>query len=119
MVLQVFGLLDLRDLPVLAEAALEIASGGSDGVRGATREKMIKRFFFDGVDVLCDEFPVRMGEQHPSPVFPDAANAALTLGDQTIVIAQIARDLSVFQLLVEEGFLQHLPPFVFGTDNES
>jgi len=87
-------------LPVLAETALEIASDSGDGKGFRPGEKMVERFFFDGVDVLSDELSIGMRIENAPSVFPDVADAKFSIGDQTMVATQEAGDLMVFLFLV-------------------
>jgi hypothetical protein len=51
---------------------------------------MIERFFFDGVHVGGDHFPINMRPQRPGAVLPDAARTELSGGDQATMAAQAA-----------------------------
>jgi hypothetical protein len=66
-----------------------------------------ERFFFDGVDVLSNEFSVRMSKENTSPVFPNIADAKVSIGYQTMVAAQEAEDLTVFLFLIKHRFFEH------------
>ncbi len=68
---------------------------------------MVERFFFDGVDVLSNEFSIGMSKENASSVFPDVADTEFSIGDQTMVTAQEAGDLIVFLLLIKHRFFEH------------
>jgi hypothetical protein len=92
----------LGDVGVLAEAAAEVASYRSNGIRKRARQKMIKRFFFNGVDVTRDEPTVNQGVQHPIPVFADVANPPLAIDDEAAMTAKMASHLVIFELFVQQ-----------------
>jgi hypothetical protein len=82
----------LGDLPVLAELAIEIASGGSNGERLAGREQVEKRFFFDGVDMNGARISVDEGIIFSILVFPNAAISALAVCHFALAGAKFATD---------------------------
>jgi hypothetical protein len=87
-------------LPVLAEAALKIASHGGDGKRSRPREEMIKRFFFYRVDVSGNEFSVGVSIEDTLSILPDIADAKFSVGDEAMVAAQEAGNLIFFRFLI-------------------
>jgi uncharacterized FAD-dependent dehydrogenase len=74
-------------LPVLAEAALKITADSGDGKGFRTREEMIKRFFFNGVDVPGNEFSIGVSIEDPSSILPDVTDAKFSVGDEAMVAA--------------------------------
>jgi hypothetical protein len=95
----------LGDVRVLAVFAMEIASYGPDGKGFGAGQVMKKRFLFDGIDMLGNDFPVHQGNQGALPVFPHPADSATIVADDTSVGTQPAADLVSFQFFVKNGFL--------------
>jgi hypothetical protein len=48
-----------------------------------------------------------MGKENTASIFPDAADAKFSIGDQTMVAAQEAGDLIVFLFLIKHRFFEH------------
>jgi hypothetical protein len=70
---------------------------------------MIQRLLLDRIDVLGDEFTVRVGIQGASPVFPDTADAELAVGNPAMVTAKEAGHSIVFDLLIKKSLFVHPP----------
>jgi hypothetical protein len=87
----------LGDLPVLAELALEIASGGGQGIGGGTREDMEKRFLLNRVWMKSTGIPVDQAEIFSVPVFPHPANPSFTPGNTASMRAELTLDFSSTQ----------------------
>ncbi len=95
-----------RDLPVLAETALKITADRSDGKRLRPWEKVIERFFLDGVDVLGNEFSIGMGIEITAFIFPDVADTEFPIGNPTMVAAQEAGNLIAFHFFIKHRFFE-------------
>jgi len=80
----------LGNLPILTEGASEIASNGRDGKRCCTWQKMIKGFFFDGIDMGGDDFSIDMSIQLPFPVLSHSTNTEFPIDYRTAMIAKEA-----------------------------
>ena len=93
----------LRNLPVLAERTLHIASHRAYGQGLGARKKMIERFFFDGVDVDGGDFAIHQVDQTSAFVFVYTAHAGLTFAQLAVVAAQFAANASAFQFVVKLG----------------
>jgi hypothetical protein len=65
---------------------------------------MVERLFFDGVEMLGDEFSVSMGVENAAFVFPYMTDSKFSIGDQAEVAAKVARDPVAIQFLIEKGF---------------
>ncbi len=90
----------LGNICVLTKTALEVASHRSDGIRETPRQKMIQRFFFNGVDIACNKPSVNQSVKNPFTVFPDTAYSPTTLFYDAPMVAKIAFDLVLLQRLI-------------------
>jgi len=73
---------------------------------------VVERFFFDGVDVLGNEFSIGVGIENTASIFSDVADAKFSIGDQAMVAAQKAGNLIVFHFVIKYRFFEHgLSPF--------
>jgi hypothetical protein len=68
---------------------------------------MVKRLFFDGIDVGGNDLSVGIGVQFALDVLPDAANAKFGVGDFAVVIAQHTVDHLSINGLVEHRIFKH------------
>jgi hypothetical protein len=55
--------------------ALKIAPDGGNRIGMAAGEQMKHRFFFDGIDIFCNQSSIDQTEQPTFPVFPYPASA--------------------------------------------
>jgi hypothetical protein len=81
---------DLRDLPILTEAAAKIASGAGDGKRLGAGQEMIETFLLDGIDMDGDGLSVSVRVQPSLDVLSHPAKAVFTIFDFAMMVAQIA-----------------------------
>jgi hypothetical protein len=63
---------------------------------------MIERFLFDRVDILGNEFAIRMSIKNAVLILPDIADAEFSFRDQAVVAAQETGDFIVGQFFVEK-----------------
>ena len=91
----------LSNICILTKTALEVASHRSDGIRETPREKMIQRFFFDGIDVTGNNPTVHSGFQSAPSVLSNTAYAPEPVFYDTAVIAEIAFDCRVLKRLIK------------------
>jgi hypothetical protein len=77
---------------ILAEGAAEVAAGRGDREGAGTGKEMEEGLLLDGIDVFGDGRPIDEAVENPFPIFPDAADAALSGGDPTAVGAEAASD---------------------------
>jgi len=61
---------------------------------------MVERFFLDRVDVTSNEFSIGMGKKDTPSIFPDAADAKFSIGDEAMVAAQEAENLIPFFFII-------------------
>jgi len=94
-------------LPVLAETALKITADRSDGKGLRPWEKVVERFFLDGVDVLGNEFSIGMGIENTAFIFPDVADTKFSIGNPTMVATQEAGNLIAFHFFIKHRFFKH------------
>ena len=85
----------LRDLPVLAEAAAEVAAGGGQRKGLATGKIVEQRLLFNRVDMNGGRLGVHQGEVGAAAVLARAAMAAFLVGDPAVVGAEPTLDLAV------------------------
>src|SRR5262249_55494722 len=87
----------LRHVPVLAEAAAEVAAGGAEAEDRRPRKEVVERFLLHRVDAE----PARsaVGGEDDAVVLPraDEAEAALALVESAVARAEIALDPPVLQ----------------------
>ena len=80
----------LRNLPVLAELAMQVASGGGDRERSRLRQDVEQRFFLDWINVDRARVAVNEGLQFSVEMNAHAAVAALAVGQAAGSRAQLA-----------------------------
>jgi hypothetical protein len=97
----------LRDLPVLAEATLKIATDRSNGEGTRPWEKVVEGFFLDGVDVLGNEVSISMSKENTTSILPDIADAKFSVGDPAMVAAQKAGNRIASHFFIKHRFLEH------------
>src|SRR5262249_40986732 len=87
----------LGDVPVLAEAAAEVAAGSAEREDARTGIEMIERLLLDRVEAETGRATVR-GEHHlPTDVLPHEAERPLAIAELAVARAQIALDPPVRQ----------------------
>jgi len=94
-------------LPVLAETALKITADRSDGKGLRPWEKVVERFFLDGVDVLGNEISISMSKEDTASILPDIADAKFSVRDPAMVAAQKAGNLIASHFFIKHRFLEH------------
>jgi hypothetical protein len=77
--------------------AAEIAARGGYGEGSGTREKMKQGFFFDGVDIHGDHFPVYEAEEGAIDVLADRAYPSLAFLYNTGMGAKMTSHNAFFQ----------------------
>src|SRR5439155_951381 len=85
----------LRDLPVLAEAAGEVAAGRSERQRGCARQKVVQRLLLDRIDAETARPPVRREHDLIALTRADEAEPALALAELARSRADVALEPSV------------------------
>ncbi len=68
---------------------------------------MVKRLFFDGVDILSNKVTIGMGIERSASVFPDIADTKFPVRDQAVVAAQETGNLLLFRFLIKQSFFLH------------
>ncbi len=71
----------LRDIPVLAELARQVAAGRSEGQHAGTGEKVIEGLFFDRVDHKTAASPIGREDDLVTLAFADKTEATLPLAE--------------------------------------
>jgi len=94
-------------LPVLAETALKITADRSDGKGLRPWEKVVERFFLDGIDVLGNEFSISMREENTASILPYIADAKFSVGDPAMVAAQKAGNRIAPHFFIKHRFFEH------------
>ena len=97
------GLLRLRDVPVLAEAAGEVAAGGAERQDGRTGQEVVQRLLLDRVEAEAARPAV--GGEHDLVALagPHEAEAALSLAELAGARAHVALDPAVVELMPVGG----------------
>ena len=93
----------LADVPVLAEAATEVAAGRPEGQHRRSRQEVIQRLFLDRIDT--ETAGAAITGQHDLPVLasPHEAEAALALVQFAQARTQITLDAPVIQSVPVAG----------------
>jgi hypothetical protein len=77
---------------VLAKIAVKIAAGRGDRKRTAAGMEMIKRLFFDGIDVQGDRLLIIQCIKHSVLILADVTKTILARGENTGVGTKMALD---------------------------
>ena len=93
----------LRDIPVLAELAVDVASGGGDGEGGGSGEVVEERLLLNGINVGGADAGVDKRIEGAGAIFAHAAMAALSIVDDACARTELAPDFEVGEFLVEPG----------------
>ena len=80
----------LRDIPVLAIQAAQVASAGGQRKDGSAGQKMIQRFFLNGIHMDCAGITVSKRVQLACVRSPGAAKPAIAFGKNTTMWAKRA-----------------------------
>jgi hypothetical protein len=94
----------LRDAPVLAKDASEIAAVGTDREDFRARLEVIEGFFLDGIDIQGDGVPVFGGDEGPGIIQAHHANPQFSRGDFAFDGTEAAFDAALFEFLIVPGF---------------
>ena len=82
----------LRDVPVLAEAAGQVAAGGAEREHRRPRQEVSERLLLDRVDAEARGPPVRREHDRVALALPHEAEPALTLVQRARARADVAAD---------------------------
>jgi hypothetical protein len=93
----------LRDFPVLAEFAVDVAAGSGHGKSLFARQEVEERFFFDGIDIEGAGFPIDQRVVDASDVFSDSAVSAFPVSKPAFPWTECAFDLSILEFFVKTG----------------
>src|SRR5207237_1844740 len=85
----------LRDVPVLAEAAGEVAAGRSERQHGCARQKVVQRLLLDRIDAESARASVAREHDLVALARADEAQPALALAELARSRADVALDPSV------------------------
>ena len=95
-----------RDVPILAEKAAHIASGGAHRKDSGAGKKMIERLFFDRVDLNRGGRCVAETVKLAALIDADEAEAGLTVSDMAMARAKVAMHLAVGIDVPPAGFVE-------------
>jgi hypothetical protein len=94
---QAVHLAALRDVPVLAELARQVAAGGAEAEHSAAREEVVERLLLDRVDAEARAASVG-GEHHRvADALAHEAHAALALVQPAVARTQVALDAAIVE----------------------
>jgi catechol 2,3-dioxygenase-like lactoylglutathione lyase family enzyme len=112
------GLVELgfADAPVLAKAAAEIAARGAEAQDLAAGQKMIQRFFLDGVDRETRGCSIAEGVEFAGDVLANVTETGLSFADAAKARTKGTENLAVVLRLPPQSFLhkQNIPRFSIG-----
>src|SRR5712671_761400 len=97
-----------RNIPVLAEEAAHVAARGAHAEDAGSRQKVIQRFFFDGVDLQGGGGAVSQAVKFAAFIDADKTEASLARIDVAVAWAKIAVDAAVGFRFPPTGFVQSL-----------
>ena len=105
---QPIHVLGLRDVPVLAELAREVAARGAEREDGAAGVEMVERLLLDRVDAETGRSAIR-GEHH-APAFHGAheARAALAFVQPAVARTEVALDAAVRERVPPAGGIERV-----------
>jgi hypothetical protein len=87
--------LRLRDVPVLAELAAQVAARGAEAEHRRAREEMVERLLLDRIDREAGRSAVAELDQLPAAVLADEAEPGLTVGHPAVPRTERAQDAPV------------------------
>src|SRR4051812_49259568 len=96
----------LGDVPVLAEAAAEVAAGGSEREHVRAREEVVERLLLDRIGGEAGGAAVAERPELAAFVLADVAKPRLALADAAVARAERAEQAAVRLLRVPAGFVQ-------------
>jgi len=95
---------DLGNFPVLAEFAVDITPGGSQGKSLMAGVEVEERLFFDWVNVNRTGFAINQSIISPVGVFPHSAIPPLFVSQMAFSRAEMTFDFFVRKFLIIAGF---------------
>src|SRR5580700_18220 len=99
-------LMRFGNVPILAEEAAHVAAGGTHAEDARTGKEMVKRFFFDRVDLEGGGGGVAEAGEFAVLVGADIAEARLAVADMAVARAEVAVDTIVGFGLPPESFVE-------------
>src|SRR6516164_5576276 len=93
----------LADAPVLAKAAAEIAAGGAKAQDASAGQKMVQRFFFNGIDSETGRCAVAERIKFTADVLTNVTEAGLAIAQTAETRTQRAENLSIAFCLPPQG----------------
>ena len=100
----------LRDVPVLAELAREIAAGGAKREYRRARVEVVERLLFDRIDAKLGRAPVRREHDPVAFALAHEAGAALAFMQPAVAGAKIALDAAVVETMPPPAGVVERPP---------
>src|SRR5712691_6317972 len=98
----------LGNVPVLAEEAAHVASGGAHGKNLCARQEMIQRLLLDGVNLNGGGRSVSQAVEFSALIDTDEAEACLAFSNVAVPRAEIAMHLSGRCRLPPTAFVERL-----------
>ena len=99
-------LMGFGDVPILAEEAAHVASGGADAEDPRAGEKMAEGLFFDGIDLESGRRGVAEAEEFAALVDADEAEAGLAGADVAVARTEVAVEAALGIGRPPEGFME-------------
>src|SRR6267143_1529666 len=96
------------NVPVLAEEAAHIATGGAHAEDASSRQKVVQRFFFDGIDLQGSGGAVSQAVKFAALIDADKTEASLAGIDVAVARAEIAVDAAIGFRFPPTSFVQSL-----------
>src|SRR6267142_414172 len=96
------------NVPVLAEEAAHVATGGAHAEDAGSRQKVVQRFFFDGVDLQGSGGAVSQAIEFAAFIDADKTETSLAGIDVAMAWAKIAVDATIGFRFPPTGFVQSL-----------
>jgi hypothetical protein len=94
----------LGDLPVLAELAVDVASGGGDGEGYGSRQIVEERLLLNGINMSGAETRVDKRIESAAAILAYAARASFSVVHDACTGTEPAPDFAIRELFVERGF---------------
>ena len=96
----------LRDVPVLAEETAHVAAGRAHRKYARPRQKMVQRFFLDGINLQCGRMRVPEAVKLAALVRANEAEPSLPLADMAVPRTKIAVHLAAGLSLPPPRFVE-------------
>jgi len=97
-----------RNVPVLTEEAAHVASRGAEGKNFRAGEKMIERFFFDGINLNRGRRRVAEAVKFSALINADETEAGLSVSDMAMARAEIAMHFAHGVEVPPTGFVERI-----------